>query len=183
MGILGFTITFDMCGNPSVPLNNGGNSGICMGLTGLRIRFDTCNSSDPSQQWVIWKPGYASDSNRVCLPTEACLTARDPISLNEYEYLLPKTSKIKSNNEVRHLKIKQSDQSQYWPMHSTTRQLSNVKVPNACITNKHLKDPANSLELECFGNDHKSPNPKLSNHQSFNPMPALDDNGEQVCIV
>jgi len=157
-----------------------------MGLDGLRIIFDTCNSSDTSQQWEIAKPGYASDSKNICLQTEACLTDLDP-KINKYKYLIPTLQTNKPDKEARYLKInlyKQSDTSQNWLMPSTTPQLSNVKYPKACITTRHhLNDPASSLSLECIGNDYNSPNPKLSKHLTFHAMPALDKNGEQLCIV
>jgi len=160
-----------------------------MGMYGsTMIKFEICSSWFSSwQQWVILKTGNTSDSIHICVPSyQICLTADYPIPLNEYEFLLAKTPHTtKPNKEARYLRsslYKQSDTSQHWLMNSTTHQLSSVQYPKGCITTRHLKDPALAMVLECIGNDYESPNPKLSKHQSFYLMPALDKNGEQLCI-
>ena len=64
-----------------------------MGILGERVRFDTCNSSNSDQQWVILKTGNSSDSIHICRGTKDCLTAaRRPIPLYEYEFFLDKKS-------------------------------------------------------------------------------------------
>ena len=154
-----------------------------------RIFFVPCDSSDKWQQWVIWETGNASDSMHICLRTHVCLTDIDPLPYGYQNYFSYEVGpQIKDNKEARSLKLdyyNQSDPSQLWLMNSTTHQLSNAQYPKpkVCITTRHIWHiPAYPLLLECNGYGYESPNPHLSKHQSFYRMPALDENGEQLCI-
>jgi len=160
-----------------------------MGVNGFMIRFDTCNSLDDKQQWEILKTEGDRNNIRICIRTypkdlvHSCLDAFSLIDPTSYRRFAQDFT-IKPSNEARDLRIglyRQSDQSQHWLLNSTTHQLSNVHYPKVCITTRHFKDPALALALECNGYGYESPNPKLSKHQSFYPMPALDKNGEQLC--
>jgi len=158
---------FNNCKKPVVLIKEEENGPLCM-RDALSIRFDTCNSLDTKQQWVILKTGNASDSIHICQQNRDCLTAYSPI----YGVRLIK---------VRLDLYQQSDTSQHWLMNSKTHQLSNVQHHNGCITTRHYFDPALALVFKCNDYHYKSPNPKLSKHQSFYPIPVLDKNGEQLC--
>jgi len=113
---------FNNCKRPVVLIKEEENGTLCMRPLGLTMRFDTCNSLDTEQQWVILKTGNASDSIHICSQIHDCLTAYSPISFNEYVFFLPRTPHIiKPNNEARMLRLnlyQQSDTSQHWLMNS-----------------------------------------------------------------
>jgi len=161
--------------------------------------FQTCNSSNTQQQWVIWKTESDQNNIRICqqgvnfraaVPsfiTHLCLTALTQIDHNVYrlsarDYITP----IKPNNEARDLMLRsynKGDPSQELQMNSTTHQLASVPHPKVCMTTRHLFDASHVLLVECNGYGYESPNPHLTNkhHQRFNFTPALDKNGEQLC--
>jgi len=177
------------CKKPLVLIKEQESGTLCMALNGRMIRFVTCNSLDDLQQWEVVKTVGDRNNIRICIrsypevPVHDCLTAFSLINPNLYK-MFTQDFTIKPSNEARDLRIgsySQSDQSQHWLMNSTTHQLSNVQYPKACITTRHFKDPAIALVLECNGYGYESPNPKLSKHQSFYLMPALDKNGKQQC--
>jgi len=163
-----------------------------MAVDALMIRFTTCNSLDTLQQWLIFKTENDRNNIRLCqgwshwnVP-QNCLTAVSPFTQRLYQ-MFHQIFTIEPSNEARELlisKYDQSDPSQHWLMNSTSHQLANVKYPKGCVTTRHFQQsPAYPLLLECDGYGYKSPNPELSKHQRFYQMPALDENGKQLCLV
>jgi len=165
-----------------------------MVLDARMIRFSTCDSSNsnPLQQWEILKSEKDRNNIRICRSPFvgpfgrllSCLIAPDPFDQNLYQSF-HRTDTIEPSNEARRLFISnpvESDPSQHWLMNSTTHQLANVRYPKGCLTTRHFQqEPAYPLLLECDGYGYESPNPQLSKHQRFYPMPALDKNREQLC--
>ncbi len=158
-----------------------------MVVNGGSVIFDTCKRLHVRQQWEILKTEGDRNNIRICLRSypeisedSSCLAASSLIDPTSYKSHAQDFT-IKPSNEARDILIfdySQLDQSQHWLMNSTTHQLSSVKYPRACITTRHYKNP---LLLECNGYGYESPNSKLPKHQSFHLMPALDNNGDQLC--
>jgi len=187
-------------------------SSLCMeSESNMVIKFRNCNSLKAEQQWAILKTeNDQHDYIRLCQrvkirsfdkyfgssATHHCLAAASyalpPSAYKEIALLdiptnpLTKKSKpsIEPNNEAREVMFSpppnEGDKRRAeWQMNSTTHQLANVEYPKVCMTSRHARNDLGLL-LQC--NKSESPNPQLPQNQRFYQIPALDENGQQLCF-
>ncbi len=150
---------------------------LCMTATDTGPQFEICDSSNTLQKWVILKTEGDRNDIRICrrpypgIPGVICLTSIPEKHEKQDEYF----SIWMGSYSQSDISYSQSVTA------SITHQMSSVQYPKFCVTSCNFSNPTKvgNIQLNVYGDEFS--NSKLRNGISFNLMPALDKNGEQLC--
>jgi len=160
----------------------------------LIIEFQTCDSSIPDQQWMIWKAENDRNNIRICqrldrhsrykgyvISTDKhkCLTTFNPVTPFMFQILMEplRNPNYEANQYLR--RHNQTNLSQQWRINSSTHQLASVQYPQLCMT--HYLRGSFFVVDDCIAHGYESPNSQLIKYQHFYLEPALDQNGKEIC--